>query len=104
MLGAKSTWRIVERLEVWRLLAAVFLHGGLLHLLGNVTAILAYGRCAPSRRMRPQRGGCEIVCAFFDGRNVTWASPTSMSAIWARVTAPMKQSVWRNGRRTGGRG
>lgn len=44
MLGAKSTWRIVERMEVWRLLAAVFLHGGLLHLLGNVAAILAYGR------------------------------------------------------------
>jgi len=85
MLGAKSTWRIVERLEVWRLLAAVFLHGGLLHLLGNVAAILAYGRCVcpptymTSQRWRVQRNVCVRFLTVATFTNAL--SATCMSAI-----------------------
>jgi len=42
-LGAKHTGRIIWRSEWWRLLTASWLHGGLVHLLLNVTLIWQLG-------------------------------------------------------------
>ena len=43
-LGALYTPFIVEEGDWWRLLSAVFLHGGLIHLLLNTFGILQLGR------------------------------------------------------------
>jgi len=42
-MGAKSTELIVEKGEPWRLVAAVYLHVGVVHVLSNVAGTLAYG-------------------------------------------------------------
>merc|ERR1719316_765197 len=42
-LGAKYTWRILEHNEWWRLLAAVNLHGGWVHITMNLSLQLRMG-------------------------------------------------------------
>mmetsp|Transcript_4365 Transcript_4365/g.5847 ORF Transcript_4365/g.5847 Transcript_4365/m.5847 type:complete len:449 (+) Transcript_4365:37-1383(+) len=42
-MGAKSTHLILYSGEVWRLLASLYLHSSLVHLLGNLAVLLMYG-------------------------------------------------------------
>ena len=43
LLGAKVNYKIAD-LEIWRLITAMFLHGGVAHIIFNSVALLSFGK------------------------------------------------------------
>jgi len=58
-MGGVSGARIVDQGEVWRLGAAMFLHGGVLHLLINMAALLGVGR-----QLEHIHGSMRVGCIY----------------------------------------
>eukprot|EP00854_Cymbomonas_tetramitiformis_P022235 gene22235-26813_t len=58
-LGAKDTPKILD-LELWRFISAVYLHAGVLHLLGNMVGLLVYGV-----QLERSFGGLRLAVVWF---------------------------------------
>merc|ERR1740121_437589 len=78
-LGAVDGNRIVDEGEVWRLVTALFLHGGVVHLCLNMLALLAVGRQLEHSHGSLRVGAIYLLSGLFGALASAIFAPTTLS-------------------------